>query len=223
MTIQPPPDSVQIDNVQIDNVHIKTETNVQIDAQLAAHLISSQFPQWADLPVSPVKLSGWDNRTFHLGDRMSIRLPSGKHYAKAIEKEQLWLPKLEPRLPLPIPRPIALGHPDELYPWQWSVYLWIEGEVAKRDSINNLDRFAVDLADFLLALQDIDIESGPPGKFRGGSLDMWIPQTELALRALEGKIDTKAAAAIWKLAIEAPFEPQIGLVSWRCRGRQFAD
>lgn len=38
-----------------------------IDAALAAELVAEQFPHWADLPVSPVAFSGWDNRTFRLG------------------------------------------------------------------------------------------------------------------------------------------------------------
>jgi aminoglycoside phosphotransferase (APT) family kinase protein len=65
-----------------------------IDAALARRLISRQFPQWADLPVSPVALDGWDNRTFRLGAELSIRLPTGEWYAKQVEKEQRWLPAL---------------------------------------------------------------------------------------------------------------------------------
>ena len=33
-----------------------------INAQLVRRLIAAQFPQWADLPVTPVPLDGWDNR-----------------------------------------------------------------------------------------------------------------------------------------------------------------
>jgi len=43
-----------------------------IDAPLVTRLVASQFPQWAHLPITPVQLSGWDNRTFHLGDEMSV-------------------------------------------------------------------------------------------------------------------------------------------------------
>lgn len=46
-----------------------------IDASLAYRLISTQFPQWKDLPIRPVKTSGWDNRTFHLGEEMLVRMP----------------------------------------------------------------------------------------------------------------------------------------------------
>ena len=46
----------------------------QIDTGLVKRLIGEQFPEWAHLEVKPVKFSGHDNRTFHLG--MSVRLPS---------------------------------------------------------------------------------------------------------------------------------------------------
>jgi len=58
-----------------------------IDAALAVRLVAEQFPEWAHLPVTPVELSGWDNRTFRLGDTMSIRLPSAEAYVPSVEKE----------------------------------------------------------------------------------------------------------------------------------------
>jgi aminoglycoside phosphotransferase (APT) family kinase protein len=64
------------------------------------HLISTQFPKWRDLPVFAVATSGWDNRTFHLGDHMLVRLPSAESYASAVETEQTWLPRLAPFLSL---------------------------------------------------------------------------------------------------------------------------
>ena len=178
----------------------------QIDVALVTQLVASQFPQWGHLPVSRVSQSGWDNRTFHLGKEMLVRLPSGKHYARAVNKEQNWLPKLAEHLPLPIPAPLAMGEPEYGYPWSWSIYGWLEGEVATRDNIADLHRFSEDLARFLTALQRIETNGGPTEKFRGGSLELWRPQAEEALVALTGKIDTGAAADIWRKAIAAPFE-----------------
>jgi aminoglycoside phosphotransferase (APT) family kinase protein len=47
-----------------------------IDAQLVRRLVLTQFPRWKDLPVTPVEVDGWDNRTYRLGDEMSVRLPT---------------------------------------------------------------------------------------------------------------------------------------------------
>ena len=137
---------------------------------------------------------------------MSVRLPSGEHYANAVTKEQTWLPRLAQHLDLPIPEPLAMGEPEVEYPWHWSIYRWLTGEVVTRESVADLNRFAADLAGFLLALQSIGTAAGPTRKMRGGSLEMWRPQAEEALTILAGQIDTTIAAEIWKAAIAAPFE-----------------
>ena len=62
-----------------------------IDAALAASLVAEQFPQWADLPVVPVVPGGHDNRTFRLGDELTVRLPSADWYVAGELKEHEWL------------------------------------------------------------------------------------------------------------------------------------
>lgn len=76
---------------------------------LVSRLIASQFPHWADLPVRPVDVDGWDNATFRLGEHMSVRLPSSQACVEQVDKEHLWLPILAGQLPLPIPEPLAKG------------------------------------------------------------------------------------------------------------------
>lgn len=180
---------------------------VPIDASLVRRLVSTQFPQWAHLPIRPVELGGWDNRTFHLGDRMTVRLPSAAAYALQVEKEHHWLPRLAPHLPLPIPVPLAMGQPADGYPWHWSVYRWLDGEVASIECIADLRQFAIDLAEFLVALYRIDATGGPPpgpqNFYRGGSLTVYDDETRQAIAALEGAIDTKAATAVWEAALAA--------------------
>ena len=41
-----------------------------ITENLVQELIAEQFPELANLSIKPVKFSGHDNRTFHLGDKM---------------------------------------------------------------------------------------------------------------------------------------------------------
>ncbi len=180
---------------------------VNIDVSLVRRLLAAQFPQWADLPIKPVEFDGWDNRTFHLGAHMAVRLPSAAAYALQVEKEHRWLPKLAPLLPLPIPVPLAKGAPADGYPWQWSVYRWLEGETATAERIADLRQFATALAEFLTALQQIDSAGGPPpGRhnfFRGEPLTVYDAETRQAIAALDGKIDTDAAGAAWEAALKA--------------------
>src|ERR671910_1438175 len=180
---------------------------VDINVSLVNRLVATQFPQWADLPIKPVEFDGWDNRTFHLGAHMTVRLPSAAAYALQVEKEYRWLPILAPLLPLPVPVPLAKGAPANGYPWQWSVYRWLESETATAERIADLRQFATELADFLTALQRIDSAGGPPpGRhnfFRGGPLTVYDAETRQAIAALDGKIDTDAASAMWEAALEA--------------------
>lgn len=178
---------------------------VKIDAALVQALIASQFPQWADLPVRRVEFCGWDNRTFHLGDEMLVRLPSWGAYVAQVEKEHAWLPRLAPGLPLPIPAPIAMGEPGHGYPWRWSVYRWIDGETAARGAIADLREFAESVAGFLCALQAIDASDGPAAGahnfHRGGELRTYDSETWAAIETLGKRIDRGAVTAIWEEAL----------------------
>ncbi len=180
---------------------------VNIDAALVTRLIAEQFPRWADLPIRPVEPGGWDNRTFHLGESMTVRLPSAASYSRQVEKEHQWLPKLAPLLPLPIPTPLAKGAPAHGYPWHWSIYRWLEGETATAERIGDLREFATAVARFLTALQQIDPTGGPPpgphNFFRGGPLTVYDAETRQAIAALDGKVDTGAVAAVWETALSA--------------------
>ena len=81
----------------------------EIDAALVKRLIRTQFPQWAELAAVPVESGGWDSRTFHLGDRMSVRLPSAPTYVAQVAKEHRWLPVLQPHLSYQFQLSLALG------------------------------------------------------------------------------------------------------------------
>lgn len=180
-----------------------------ITADLVRGLVAEQFPQWADRAVTPVEVNGWDNTTFRLGDDLSVRLPSGEWYAAQVDKEQCWLPYLAPRLPLPIPHPVAKGEPTETFPYPWSVYRWIEGEPASLDTIADLTRFAVDLGRFLRALYGLDASDGPRADARnrrGGPLSQWDDEARWAIDALRDEIDADAATALWDDALDAPFD-----------------
>lgn len=180
-----------------------------IDAELVRRLVADQHPEWATLPIRRVALSGWDNRTFHLGDEMLVRLLSAPGYAGQVEKEQAWLPWLAPRLPLPIPAPVAIGMPTTAFPYPWSIYRWLPGEPANAASIAELPRFASDLAAFLAALQRIDASAGAipdaANGFRGGPLAIYDAETRRSITALAliGLVDAPSATAVWEAALAA--------------------
>jgi aminoglycoside phosphotransferase (APT) family kinase protein len=178
-----------------------------ITPELVSRLVAAQFPRWADLPVTPVELDGWDNTTFRLGEDLAVRLPSADWYVAQVDKEHRWLPILAPELPLPIPWPLAKGIPGSGFPRPWSVYRWLAGQYATMDRVRDISRFATDLADFLVALYRIDPADGPePGQhnfFRGGPLTTYDAETREAISALKAEIDADAATEVWDAALAA--------------------
>lgn len=178
-----------------------------IDVGLVRRLVATQFPRWAHLPIRPVATQGWDNRTFHLGSDMSVRLPSAAPYALAVDKEHRWLPVLAPRLPLPIPVPVAKGTPGAGYLHAWSIYRWLSGEPASLANIADLTGFATAVAGFLAALREVDPTDGPaPGQhnwFRGGPLLTYDEETRRALDVLAGQVPADLAMEIWEVALRA--------------------
>jgi aminoglycoside phosphotransferase (APT) family kinase protein len=187
---------------------------VPVDVPLVRRLIEAQCPQWADLPLVPVAQQGWDNATYRLGGDMSVRLPRLARWVGQVDREQRWLPRLAPHLPLAVPVPLAKGAPGEDYPFPWSVYRWLEGESATAERLTDLRAAATDLAGFLAALKQVDARGGPPPErssgFRGvpmGDLrDSAVVETRVrpAIAALSGLVDTDALTAVWEAALAAP-------------------
>ena len=180
---------------------------VDITVSLVRQLVATQFPQWADLEIRPVKIDGHDNRTFHLGDELSIRMPSHARYAGHVSTEHAWLPRIALHLPFPIPEPIGRGIPGQGYPWPWSVNRWLEGDNASLERISDLNEFAKDVAYFLNALQAVDATDAPqPGQdnfFRGGELSVYDSESRECIEVLKDAFDAQAATSTWESALKA--------------------
>lgn len=178
-----------------------------IDAALVKRLLAAQFPQWSELPVRPVEVDGWDNRTYRVGDSLTARLPTAPGYGPAVAKENAWLPRLAPSLPVAVPPILGEGAPGEGYPFPWSVRGWLDGETAARERIDDMAQFAVSVAEFILALQRCDTTGGPlAGEhswFRGASPAYYDEETRRCLAALAGRVDTDKAAVVWEAALAA--------------------
>jgi aminoglycoside phosphotransferase (APT) family kinase protein len=181
---------------------------VDTDVSLVDRLVTAQFPQWADLPIEPVRSAGTDNAIYRLGNDMALRLPRIQRATGHLDKERQWLPRLAPLLPLAVPVPLAKGIPAEDYPWDWSVYRWLEGETATIEGITDLAQAAADLAQFVAALQRVDPTDGPPpgehNSFRGVPLATRDAPTRTAIASLYSAIDVGAVTAAWEAALRAP-------------------
>ncbi|MDQ3455610.1 MAG: aminoglycoside phosphotransferase family protein [Actinomycetota bacterium] len=177
---------------------------IEADVPLVRRLLAAQFPHWAGLPIEPVASYGTDHHIYRLGDHLAARLPRIEWATGQAAKEARWLPVLAPHLPLALPRHVAMGHPAEGYPFDWSVYEWLPGENAN-GTIDDLDQAAVDLAAFIRALREVDVADAPPRppQARGGPLAESHAQVRRSIAHLGDRIDGAAVLRAWQESLEA--------------------
>jgi aminoglycoside phosphotransferase (APT) family kinase protein len=172
-----------------------------IDAGLVRRLVAAQFPALAGLPVTAFRPTGTVNAIYRLGDGLYARLPRMARWARVLEQEAHWLPRLAGRLPLQIPEPVALGHPGQGYPFGWAIYRWIEGQPYAGERADERQA-ARDLARFVTELRRIDTADAPrAGRRPLRELDAG---TRAGIEEAGRDIDRDAVLAAWELALEAP-------------------
>lgn len=58
------------------------DNEIDIDESLVRQLLKEQFPQWTNLPITPVHSAGTDNAIYRLGSDKCVRLPRLTEAAK---------------------------------------------------------------------------------------------------------------------------------------------
>ncbi len=184
---------------------------VETDPALVRRLLAGQFPQWAGLPIEPVASDGTQHDIYRLGGELAVRLPRIGEATSQAGTEAQWLPRFAPHLPLAVPVPVAIGRPAEGYPFDWSVCTWLPGENAT-GPIDDLERAAVDLAAFVLALHRIDRTGGPRRPVgRGGSLAERDVEVRRSIWQLDDRVDAVATVASWEQSLSAPAWDRAGV------------
>jgi aminoglycoside phosphotransferase (APT) family kinase protein len=170
---------------------------LEIDESLVRSLLSEQHPDLAVLDLRLVD-GGWDNQQWRLGDELAVRMPRTQRAPDLLRREQRWLPVLAPRLPLPIPKPVRIGEPSELFPRTWTIATWVPGEPADRAPISEYDD---SLAGFLTALHVEAPADAPTSPDRGVPLKTLTPDEWFAYAPSEVAGDVRD---IWADAVSAP-------------------
>jgi len=179
------------------------DDEVETDAALVRRLLAAQHPQWADLPIERVPSAGTDNAMYRLGDDLAVRLPRIHWAVDNVAKEQHWLPRLAPHLPLPVPLPVAHGEPVDEFPYPWSVVQWLPGETTSTDALADPVQTALDVARFVRELQSID-PSGAPEHHRGKPVRLQDEGVRRGVAGLRGELDGDAVLAAWARVLDAP-------------------
>ncbi|WP_031047321.1 aminoglycoside phosphotransferase family protein [Streptomyces sp. NRRL F-5650] len=178
-----------------------------LDERLVRRLVEGQFPRWAGLPLERHPSGGTVNAMFRLGPDLVVRLPLAGGGAADVTAEREWLPRLAPLLPTAVPEVLGEGVPAEGYPWPWSVYRWLPGELPEAGALTDPVSLAVDLAGFVSAMWSVALPDAPAA-YRGGPLAALDGPTRAALDTLRGLpeegVDCDALTEVWQDALRAP-------------------
>jgi len=179
---------------------------VDVSADVVAGLVSSQFPDWADLAVLPISSTGTVNALFRLGEEIILRFPLRPHSTDRADLvlEQQRCTDLGPHVSVAVPEPVAIGEPGDGYAGHWTAFRWIPGETPD-DTVADSPDLARDLADFVISLRAVDTGGRRwKGTGRGGPLSNLDRRVRDSLKLSENLVDTEALAAVWTRSTEAP-------------------
>lgn len=160
----------------------------EVNPDLAAHLIQTQFPE-----LKPVRLqrcgSGWDNVVYAVNDRWYFRFPQRQMAAEGVRCETAALPILAEFLS-EIPRIAFAGTGAQGYPWNFFGYAPLQGQEPAHLRLQNRVELAARVAKFLKKLHSPEVflrlsetlSADPLGRL---NFYKRVPMTEERLRNLQ--------------------------------------
>jgi aminoglycoside phosphotransferase (APT) family kinase protein len=129
------------------------EPELVVGPALAERLIRTHFPQ---LEFGSLRLlaEGWDNAVYAVDETWAFRFPQRSIAVAGVEREMALLPRLAPRLPLPIPVPAFVGTASDAYPWPFFGARLIPGREIADAALTDasLKNMARPLGEFLTVL-----------------------------------------------------------------------
>ncbi len=191
---------------------------LSIGAGLLRALVDRQFPAFAAPPLHRLPASGSTNALFRLGDELLVRLPRQPDGTATITKEQRWLPYVARRLPVAVPRVVAVGEPDLGYPERWSIVRWLDGQVPsvvrpESKSQGARWRLAYDLAAVVNTLRDTVVPKAALNDpalrwYRGLPLAAQDESVRAAIKACRAitdlDLDLDAVLRVWEQIMAVP-------------------
>jgi len=160
---------------------------VTVDEALARRLIRAQFP---DVELRSLSLlgQGWDTTVWLVDDELVFRFPRREMVIRGLVNEILYLPKLVPLMPLPIPRPTYVGKPSSDYGWPFYGAPFLPGRELAEAALDDRERAALarPLGAFLRVLHDTrlgaDLPIDPVGR---ADMTVRVPKTRRRLAELK--------------------------------------
>jgi aminoglycoside phosphotransferase (APT) family kinase protein len=140
---------------------------IEVDETLVRRLLG----QFRDLDGAQIRklAAGWDNSVWVVEEHYAFRFPQRAVAVPGVERELTVLPQLAPLLPLPVPRPVFVGRPDDDYPWPFFGCELLPGVEAGDAALDDEARIevALQLAAFLRSLHAVELDEALPVDFNG--------------------------------------------------------
>lgn len=163
------------------------DADIALSPELALELVRGQFPRLGRT-IEPFG-SGWDNVAYLVDGELVFRFPRREFAVPFLGREVAALPRLAPRLPLPIPVPLWAGEATERFPWPFAGYRLIRGRTLDAAELSADDRRAAApaLAAFLKALHAIPLDGLqlPPDELARTDFARRLPLLTERMEALE--------------------------------------
>lgn len=196
-----------------------------IGDDVVRRLVDRDLPQFRDLPLQRLRVSGSTNALYGLGEKYLVRLPRQAGGSSAIEIEARWTARLQPVLPVAVPTVVAVGEPGFGFPERWAVTEWLHGlhPATPEPPGPRAEALARDLARFVRALGAAEVPADAAADptlrwYRGRPLrevDSMIRGCLDECRALPDlPLDLDACERIWRHAVELPDLPQGSSERW---------
>lgn len=179
------------------------DAEVDLTEELVRALVAEQHPDLATLPIR-LHSNGWDNAIFRLGDELAARLPRRERAVDLIVNEITWLPRLAPRLPLPVPAPVRVGRPSSEFPWSWAIVPWFDGRPVGVEPFLDPVAAAATIGTFVAAMHQPAPPDAPRNPLRGVPLSARVDLAMASLPTLSGQVDVPRVQASFLRAVEAP-------------------
>lgn len=204
------------------------DDEIPIDLHLVRTLIDTQFPHFAQLELRRLDETGSTNALFRLGEDLLVRLPLQPGGGEDLETEQRWSDIFRSRMPVAIPRTVAIGRPANGYPEQWSILGWLPGERPPvyqpgQPPGPERSRLAAELAEVILAIRstpltDEDRRNPQLRGYRGRSLAEFDHSVRSYLADCRANpeidLDLDLASRVWQESLQLPGAGQPGEDQW---------
>ncbi len=164
-----------------------------------ARKICNYYSKLRNLEITEVENQGHDNRTYRIGDKYSIRIPSHQRYISQIAKESKWIPILSKYITYKLPIAMYCGDKEP-----YIINHWIEGKMLADIIVDK--SVARQCGEFINQLHQVKTDdsllAGEHNFYRGGDLSIYATQAYEYINKAKSSFNEEVLKDIFRSALE---------------------